>query len=367
MLFRIKLIIGSACLLYMAMVQSQNLVQNPSFEVFENCPERLGNFDVDVRFWSTPTEGSTDYFNVCSTKMGAPENFNGRQHVNFGEGYAGLYLYAPDDYREYLQGELTKPLVKGKKYQISFYVSLAERSDFAIKEFGILFSDEKLHVTIKKELSKKQLYQIKGNTYNYLEIGYSNFYSDTKDWVLVHTQFVAKGTEKYFVLGNFKNNNRTRKFKTKKDAKQGSYYYIDMVTINAIDTSVATTILDSGSLELDKTHVFQNILFPFDTFQLLESAKADINKLFDFLNNDSSLQITIDGHTDNVGTVAYNQQLSSLRAQVVAEYLIELGVAPNKIKWRGFGGSMPVATNSTEEGRQRNRRVTFVITRQPVQ
>lgn len=346
---------------------SQNLVRNPSFEVFESCPERLGNFDDDLVFWSIPTNGSTDYFNVCSTEMGAPENFNGRQRATFGEGYAGFYLYAPDDYREYLQGELTHTLVKGKKYQVSFHVSLAERSDFAIKEFGILFSQEKLRVPIKKELSKKQLYSITDNAYNYLEIGYSNFYSDTNDWVLVHTEFVAKGTEKYLTLGNFKNNNRTRRFKTKKEAKQGSYYYIDMVAVNTVDTPPATTVLDSGSLELDKTHVFPNILFPFDTFQLLESAKADIKKLVVLLNNDLSLQITIDGHTDNVGAAAYNQKLSEYRAKAVAEHLIKLGVAPHKIKWRGFGGSKPIAANNTEGGRQRNRRVTFVMSRMPLQ
>ncbi len=327
----------------------------------------MGNFDDDLLFWSIPTNGSTDYFNICSAEMGAPENFNGRQHPSFGEGYAGFYLYAPDDYREYLQGELTNTLVKGKKYRISFYVSLAERSAFAIKEFGILFSDEKLYMPIKKELSKRQLYKIKDNAYNYLEIGCSNFYSDTKDWVLVHTQFVAKGTEKYLTLGNFKNNNRTRRFKTKKETKQGSYYYIDMVAVNTVDTPPATTVLDSGSLELDKTHVFPNILFPFDTFQLLESAKADIKKLFILLKNDSSLQITIDGHTDNVGAEAYNQQLSVHRAKAVAAYLIRLGVAPHRIKWRGFGGSRPVAANDTTYGRQRNRRVTFVITRRPTQ
>ncbi len=366
MLFRTKHIIGLAFVFYTVTGQSQNLIRNPSFEAFESCPDRLGNFDIDVRFWSTPTEGSTDYFNACSPEMGTPENFNGRQDANFGKGYAGLYLYAPDDYREYLQGELIETLVKGKKYQVSFYVSLAERSDFAIKEFGVLFSDKKLQIPIKKELSKGQLYKIKGNTYNYLEIGYSIFYSDTKDWVLVHSEFEAKGTEKYLTLGNFKNNGRTRKFQIKKGAKQGGYYYVDMVNVSVIGTSVATDHVGFRTFELDKTHVFQNILFPFDTFQLSGPAKADIHKLFVLLSQDESLQITIDGHTDNIGASSYNQRLSNFRAKAVADYLIDLGVAPQNIKWRGFGGSRPVAQNDTDEGRQQNRRVTFVITRKPV-
>ena len=123
--------------------------------------------------------------------MGTPENFNGSHPADFGTGYAGLYLYAPEDYREYLQAELTAPLEKGKTYRVSFFVSLAERSDFAVKEFGVLFAKDKLETPIKKELSKKHLYQQKGNDYNYMEIGYTNFYSDTQDWILVNTQFMA--------------------------------------------------------------------------------------------------------------------------------------------------------------------------------
>jgi OOP family OmpA-OmpF porin len=130
---------------------AQNLVKNPSFEQFEQCPVKLGNLDADVVQWSTPTLGSTDYFHSCSVHMGTPKNFNGEQAAKFGSGYAGLYLYAPDDYREYLQGELITPLNKGERYELSFYISLAERSDFAIREFGVLFSDKPLNFATKKK------------------------------------------------------------------------------------------------------------------------------------------------------------------------------------------------------------------------
>ena len=151
-----KYLVGIACMLISGTMAAQNLVLNPSFEELENCPKRLGNFNADVKYWSTPTEGSTDYFNACSTAMGTPKNFNGTQPADFGKGYAGLYLYAPDDYREYLQAELSEPLIKGEKYQVSFYVSLAERSDFAIKEFGVLFSKNKMDVAGKKNFRRKK-------------------------------------------------------------------------------------------------------------------------------------------------------------------------------------------------------------------
>ena len=345
----------------------QNLINNPSFENYVNCPEHLGNFDVDVQEWSTPTGGSTDYFNGCSTEMGTPKNFNGAQTADFGIGYAGLYLYAPDDYREYLQAELNAPLIKGEKYQISFYVSLAERSDFAIKEFGLLLAKDAINLNTKKELSKKLLYQQKQNVYSFMEIGYSNFYSDTKDWILVHTQFVAKGTERYLIMGNFKNNKRTRLFKTKRNAKQGAYYYVDMFKLTKVqptNTKVKEVDLKpSIQIELDKTHVFENVLFTFDKFELTPKAETELQEILAYLSLHEQTSITINGHTDSIGSNEYNRELSTKRARIVAEHLIKLGLQKGRVTYKGYSGEKPVASNKTEIGRQQNRRVEFIISK----
>ncbi|NNE76044.1 MAG: OmpA family protein, partial [Pricia sp.] len=319
---------------------SQNLVNNPSFERFVKCPERLGNFNIDVESWSTPTEGSTDYFNRCSSAMGTPENFNGNQPADFGEGYSGLYLYAPDDYREYLQAELLEPLKKGKNYLVSFYVSLAERSDFAIKEFGIVFAHDPLHIPINKVLSKNLLYQKKDNTYTPLEIGYTNFYSDTQDWILVNTQFIAKGSEKYMILGNFKNNARTRLFKKKRNAKQGAYYYVDMISVKPVDSTdipgnQQTTEGLQQTFELDKTHVFENLLFEFDRYQLLETAKNELVLINEYLKANSGFQIMISGHTDSLGSEDYNESLSLRRAEAVVKYFQKIGLSKDRMTWQG--------------------------------
>jgi outer membrane protein OmpA-like peptidoglycan-associated protein len=357
------------CFCSITTLPSQNLIQNPSFEEYIACPVRLGNFEADVAHWSTPTKGSTDYFNACSKIMGTPENFNGSQPSDFGKGYAGLYLYAPDDYREYIQVPLSQTLQKGKSYQVSFYISLAERSDFAVKDIGVLFSQDKLDLNIKKELSKMHLYKISGNTYNFMEIGYSEFYKDTRDWVLVGTVFEARGTENYMIIGNFKNNAGTRKFEIKRGAKQGAYYYLDMVALSSSPSSgtdvslLPDTPLINENYELDKTHIFKNVLFNFDEFQLLETARKDVQKIYDYLDTDKSLQINIDGHTDNIGSASYNQYLSERRCNAVARYLIELGLSEDRISWQGHGGVSPIASNDTNEGRQKNRRVAFVISK----
>lgn len=343
-------------------VVAQNLILNPSFEDYVHCPERLGNFDTDVRQWSAPSLGSTDYFNACSPEMGTPENFNGAQRAKFGTGYAGLYLYAPDDYREYLQAELGATLEPGTTYQVSFYVSLAERSDFAIKEFGVLFSNAPLQLSTKKELSKKLLYQQRENDYNYLEIGYSNFYSDTKDWVPVHTQFTAKGTERFLLMGNFKDNRRTRLFKTRKNARQGAYYYVDMFEVKALEKEAASDRPTPKRIELGKTHIFKDVLFSFDGAELTLKAEGELRDIYGYLAADGRLHITLRGHTDAIGSEKYNRSLSDKRAKAVADYLIGLGLPEHRIRYGGHGGKNPIASNRTPEGRQRNRRVEFVIT-----
>lgn len=356
------------CVFYATSMLPQNLIKNPSFESFENCPKYLGNFNVDVIDWSIPTQGSTDYFNGCSVAMGTPENFKGKQPADFGIGYAGMYLYAPEDYREYLQAELSETLVKGKKYGVSFYVSLAELSNVAIKEFGILFSKDKMNITTKKILSKKLRYQHKGNDYNYMEIRYTNFYSDTQDWILVNTVFKARGTEQYMTIGNFKKNTHTRLFKTKKHKGKGAYYYIDMVLVKTIDSSRITDIAEDyekpdANFELDKTHLFKNVLFEFNKFQLLEPAKKEMQRMYGYLNSNMSLKIIINGHTDTVGNSAYNQDLSLKRAKAVADYLLILGLHKSRVSWKGYGSKTPVSSNATKKGRQENRRVEFVVTK----
>ncbi len=351
---------------------AQNLVQNPSFEEYLECPQRLARFDTNVVSWSCPSMGTTDYFNSCSEIMGTPDNFKGRQPADFGNGYVGFYVYAPDDYREYLQVELQEQLIKGVNYEVSFYVSLADRSDSAIKEFGVLFSQDQLDIDTQKNLSKNLWYQQEGNRYNYLEIGYSNFYSNTEDWILVHTQFEAKGSEKYMTLGNFKPNARTRLFQTKKESKQGAYYYVDMVSVITDDPPRKITELvaiadgkETKNIELDKSYIFKNLLFEFDQSALLETSKNELQKVADHLKSNAMLHITIIGHTDDVGTSQYNQKLSEQRAAAVAGYLLQLGIPEDRIAWKGHGGGKPITENGTEAGRSLNRRVEFVISKSP--
>jgi len=103
------------------------------------------------------------------------------------------------------------------------------------------------------------------------------------------------------------------------------------------------------------------IYFEFNSAELLDPSFDQMNKLLVLLKENPRLRIEIRGHTDNVGTKQYNRKLSIARAAAVYNYLIDAGIEKTRMKYRGFGNDVPVATNDTEEGRQLNRRVEILI------
>ncbi|MDO4764058.1 MAG: OmpA family protein [Flavobacteriaceae bacterium] len=102
--------------------------------------------------------------------------------------------------------------------------------------------------------------------------------------------------------------------------------------------------------------------FGFDSAELTSNAKNNLDKLAQVLVDNPDTNINILGHTDSRGADAYNQRLSERRANAVVNYLYSLGVAKNRMTAKGLGESEPIATNETDEGRAKNRRVEFAIT-----
>jgi OOP family OmpA-OmpF porin len=79
------------------------------------------------------------------------------------------------------------------------------------------------------------------------------------------------------------------------------------------------------------------------------------------LKKHPQVRVEIGGHTDSIGSSSYNLELSALRAQSVKSYLIEHGISPDRLTTRGYGESMPIASNATPAGRALNRRIEFRI------
>lgn len=105
----------------------------------------------------------------------------------------------------------------------------------------------------------------------------------------------------------------------------------------------------------------EGILFDVDSAAIRAGLQSDLRALAGNLNQYPDTDVVVEGHTDNTGSAAYNQDLSTRRAQAVAGVLLEAGVAPFRVSALGRGEDDPVATNLTPDGRQQNRRVEVII------
>ena len=103
------------------------------------------------------------------------------------------------------------------------------------------------------------------------------------------------------------------------------------------------------------------ILFAFDSSSLSGNAEDNIIDLAATLKKYEETNILIEGHTDNIGSDSYNQELSEERADSVADQLAALGVKRSRIEKKGYGEEQPIANNSTDEGRRKNRRVEVAV------
>ena len=107
--------------------------------------------------------------------------------------------------------------------------------------------------------------------------------------------------------------------------------------------------------------VLKNIFFPTNKFDLKPESQVELNKLVDFMNLNPTVKIEISGHTDNIGTPASNKILSENRAKSVYTYLVDHGITADRMKYKGYGQTRPIASNDNEEGRAQNRRTEMKI------
>lgn len=105
------------------------------------------------------------------------------------------------------------------------------------------------------------------------------------------------------------------------------------------------------------------VLFAFNSAELTADAKELLAGISQRLVDGSVLEVMVKGHTDSVGSDAYNDKLSLRRAESVAAYLVSQGVAADKVKTAGLGESQPLADNATDDGRAQNRRVEIFVDR----
>jgi outer membrane protein OmpA-like peptidoglycan-associated protein len=110
-----------------------------------------------------------------------------------------------------------------------------------------------------------------------------------------------------------------------------------------------------------KSFILEDCNFETGKADLLEDSYKVIDELVAYLNRKDDERIELGGHTDNVGSAKSNQKLSEARANAVRNYLISKGIDPNRVTAKGYGLSVPIASNKTAEGRAQNRRTEVKI------
>jgi outer membrane protein OmpA-like peptidoglycan-associated protein len=126
-----------------------------------------------------------------------------------------------------------------------------------------------------------------------------------------------------------------------------------------IPVVVAEVIYEIVETPIIADRIPEGIIFAFDKFSILPNQKYKLDTLLLILKENPSLFVIAEGHTDAIGSSAYNMELSKKRAVTVRKYLIANGISVNRILVENYGLSKPVDSNATPEGRGKNRRVDF--------
>lgn len=371
---------------------AQNLVVNPGFE------ELTRGFKPKT---CTPVYTSDEFNNSLfgwkTLSFSTPDiiSFDSEIHnctvltPREGKIYAGIITYLPKfdtrqdyDYHEFLQGTLIKPLQLGKQYRLQFWVqqndtiatqhiqtiyrSTTPSLPLSSNNIGVLFSTRDIsNIPIYKTSDLKP------------QINIDRIIAPKSgNWQLISLDFIADKPYRYFIIGNFYQDDETitdnfdvaakvPEQATKNGYFVGSlalikriaYYCIDDVSIILVNENEETSII----IENNKPYTFKNVQFETGKWELLPGAEEELAKLVEFIHQNPDKHFEIAGHTDDVGDDAANQLLSEKRAKTVYDYLLQNNISKKQISYKGYGESYPVADNITPKGKQRNRRVECKI------
>lgn len=371
-------------------VGQKNLIYNGGFEIYKNCPEMHNQYHSGVTElvpgWFIVNSSTPDYFNMCSqnSQVGVPENFAGTMPPKEGAAYVGMILRADTNrymfsraYNEHLQTTLLAPPVRNKLYCFHFYYVLSSESGIAANGLSVYLS------------ANKPSWEEATEHFSFtpqMQMPLDTILSEQKQWQLYSGAFRASGEERYLSIGAFMDYSDAHYSSivsnASKEIHSFAYYLFDDFSLYEIDSlkqcncNVINTQLDSfpeiefakeeidpfmEDVDIGETIILRNIYFEFDKSTLLPHSFTELDRVYQLMCQYPKMQIEIRGHTDNTGSDSYNQALSEARAKSVLEYLYSKGISLSRMKYCGFGSSVPIADNFLVEGRQMNRRVEIKI------
>jgi hypothetical protein len=264
---------GLSIVLSLQLEAQDNLVLNGGFEVYSECPWSGAQLHLSES-WSDPNQASSDYFNTCSAGnlLSPPNVVYGNQYPNSGEAFIGMYCfsYLQPELRDYAQTALSQPIHAGVRYKVSFYVSLAELSLYAISSMGAYLSVEPIYqndlwvIDVEPDIQNPP----------------GNIIADTSGWVLITDTFTSRigGGEQFITIGNFNYaaDSDTFRFQPINPDMGNSfftYYYIDDVSVVALD-SVPSGIAPPGLPKGEELLVWPNPATDVVRFRVSDSSTS---------------------------------------------------------------------------------------------
>ena len=167
---------------------------------------------------------------------------------------------------------------------------------------------------------------------------------------------VDQNTGKYATVASLKND---YVLTVKKEGYAYETKFID--SKDTITPAKQTVDFAISPIEEGKSYKLNDIYFATNSYELTRESMLVTDAFVEFLTENPSVVVEIQGHTDNVGNDNDNMTLSDNRAKSVYDYIISTGISADRLKYKGYGETKPIASNDTEEGRSKNRRTVFVI------
>lgn len=354
---------------------SLNLVPNGDFEDKragrDKPSHRPWRFVNTVDYYVTSGPGRSIYLDALDWEIPPPKS---------GVAYAGVRIYP--EYREFLQIKLKEPLKENTRYYFEMWVSSSHDHNYYLREMGANLSHRKPYYTNKATVYTNppqiELFQKKGIVSN-----------DSNMWVPISGVYRAKGGEEYLTVGNFSKHKFSDRMKKRQwyvpdYYRFQAYYWIDAISLveiidvpkkeQEIATLFDTTVVLPDTvaynmeeenyiyrIERDSSVILEKIRFEFGSDELISYAYSDMELVLEYLNDNPTARVAIEGHTDDIGSEEDNQKLSERRAKTIYHYLLKNRIDKDRLEYYGKGETEPIADNQTNDGRRDNRRVELIL------
>lgn len=363
-----------------------NMVPNPYFEELDGKIKKTGEIAIAVP-WYSPTEAMADLFEEDhkNEDLNIPLNTHGKETPIDGSHYAGVrfYSYKNKEPRTYISAELYSEMKEGATYCISFNVSLADLSKYAVNNVGA-------HVSKKSVDAKGTGHLLLGNT---VQDKSNDIIEEMSVWTRICGMYTAEGGEKYITIGNFEEDETTEWKKMKKDAEfstaqqtYDAYYYVEDIQVYMLDDdNKETCICEESDFDDAATVIFSEhttyewdeltnvqklshstIYFASNKYMIEPQSREELDSIAALMIANPEMNVQVIGHSgaeevkkekeDGFGII-----LAENRANKVIDELVARGVEASRLTAVVKNDEDPADTAINDVAKAKNRRVEFEI------